>query len=78
MREIVLNGDTWNTCKHNERDMLGVTEKDKHDQNDQDSRVGSLRGFIQKFPDWVDKEIYAYKNKRLLRSNTKGYGEKTH
>jgi hypothetical protein len=33
---------------------------------------------IQKFPDWVDNEIYAYKNKHSLRSNTKGYGDKTH
>jgi hypothetical protein len=35
------------------------------------------RGCIQKFPDWVDNEIYAYKNKHSLRSNTKGYGGKT-
>jgi hypothetical protein len=33
---------------------------------------------IQKFPDWVDNEIYAYKNKHSLRSDTKGYGGKTH
>jgi hypothetical protein len=33
---------------------------------------------IQKFLDWVDKEIYAYNNKQSLRSNTKGYGGKTH
>jgi hypothetical protein len=32
---------------------------------------------IQKFPDWVDKEIYAY-NKHSLKSNRKGYGGKTH
>jgi hypothetical protein len=32
---------------------------------------------IQKFPDWVDNEIYAYNNK-LSRSNTKGYGGETH
>jgi hypothetical protein len=37
-----------------------------------------LRGCIQKFPDWVDNEIYAYNNKHSLRSNTKGYGDKTH
>jgi hypothetical protein len=37
-----------------------------------------LRGCIQKFPDWVDNEIYAYNNKHSLRSNTKGYGVKTH
>jgi hypothetical protein len=35
-------------------------------------------GYIQKFPDWVDDEIYAYNNKHSLRSNTKGYGGKTH
>jgi len=35
--------------------------------------VIDLRGCIHKFPDWVDKEIYAYKNKHSLRSNTKGY-----
>jgi hypothetical protein len=38
----------------------------------------ALRGCIQKFPDWVDNEIYAYYNKHSLRSNTKGYGGKTH
>jgi hypothetical protein len=37
-----------------------------------------MRGCIQKFPDWVDNEIYTYNNKHLLRSNTKGYGSKTH
>jgi hypothetical protein len=37
-----------------------------------------LRLYIQKFPDWVDNEIYAYKNKHSLRGNTKGYGGKTH
>jgi hypothetical protein len=35
-------------------------------------------GCIQKFPDWVDNEIYANNNKNSLRSNTKGYGGKTH
>jgi hypothetical protein len=38
----------------------------------------AVRRCIQKFPDWVDKEIYAYNNKHSLRSNTKGYGDKTH
>jgi len=33
---------------------------------------------IQKFPDWVDNEIYAYNNEHSLRGNTKGYGGKTH
>jgi hypothetical protein len=38
----------------------------------------NTRGRIQKCPDWVDKEIYAYNNKHSLRSNTKCYGGKTH
>jgi hypothetical protein len=37
----------------------------------------SIRRCIQKFPDWFDKEIYAYNSRQLLRSNTKGYGDKT-
>jgi hypothetical protein len=40
--------------------------------------INFLRGCIEKFPDWVDNEIYAYKNKHPLKSNTKGYGGKTH
>jgi hypothetical protein len=35
-------------------------------------------GVSKKFPDWVDKEMDAYNNKHSLRSNTKGYGGKTH
>jgi hypothetical protein len=31
---------------------------------------------VTKFPDWVDNEIN--NNKYSLRSNTKGYGGKTH
>jgi hypothetical protein len=38
----------------------------------------TCRGYIQKFPDWVDNEIYAYLWYYLLRSNTKGYGRRTH
>jgi hypothetical protein len=41
-------------------------------------RLHNIRGCNQKFPDWVDNEIYAYDNKHLLRSNTKGHGGKTH
>jgi hypothetical protein len=37
-----------------------------------------IGGCIQKFPNWVDNEIYAYNNKHSLRSNTKAYGGKTH
>jgi len=37
-----------------------------------------IRECIQKFPDWADNEIYAYKNEHSLRSNTKGYGGKTY
>jgi hypothetical protein len=33
---------------------------------------------IQKFPDWVDNEIYAYNDKLSLRSNIKGYDGQTH
>jgi hypothetical protein len=32
----------------------------------------------QKFPDSVDNEIYSYKNKHSLRSNSNGYDGKTH
>jgi hypothetical protein len=38
----------------------------------------SIRRCIQKFPDWVDNEINNNKKKHSLRSNTKGYGGKTH
>jgi hypothetical protein len=37
-----------------------------------------IRVCIQKFPDGVNNEIHAYNNKRSLRSNTTGYGGKTH
>jgi hypothetical protein len=37
-----------------------------------------VRRCNQKFPDWVDNEIYAYNNKHSLRSNTKSYCGKTH
>jgi hypothetical protein len=37
-----------------------------------------ILGYIQKFSDWADNEIYAYNNKHSLRSNTKGQGSKTH
>jgi hypothetical protein len=35
-----------------------------------------IRGCVQKFPDWVDNEVN--NNKHSLKSNTKGYGGKTH
>jgi hypothetical protein len=36
-------------------------------------------GCTQKFPDWVDNEMNNNNNnKHPLRSNTKGYGGKTH
>jgi len=38
--------------------------------------IKHVRGCIQKFPDCVDNEIN--NNKHSLRSNTKGYGGKTH
>jgi hypothetical protein len=37
-----------------------------------------IRGWIQKFTDWVDNEINNSNNKHSLRSDTKGYGGKTH
>jgi hypothetical protein len=37
----------------------------------------TVRGYIQKFPDWVDNEINN-NNKHSLKSNTKGYGGKIH
>jgi hypothetical protein len=39
-----------------------------------------IRGCIQKFPNRVDNEINSNNNnnKHSLRSNTKGYGGKTH
>jgi hypothetical protein len=41
-------------------------------------RYIALRGCIQKFPDWVDNEMYAYLWYYSLTSNTKSYGGKTH
>jgi hypothetical protein len=38
----------------------------------------NLQGCVQKFPDWVDNEMYPYNNKHSLINNTKGYGGKTH
>jgi hypothetical protein len=37
-----------------------------------------VRGCIQKFLDWVNNDINYNNNKHSLRSNTKGYGGKTH
>jgi hypothetical protein len=37
-----------------------------------------IRRCIQKLPDWVDNEISGYNDEHSLRSNTKGYGGKTH
>jgi hypothetical protein len=34
--------------------------------------------YIQKFPDWVDKETNDDNNKHSLRNNTKSYVGKTH
>jgi len=48
------------------------------------SKKNYVEGCIQKFPDWVDNEINNNNNnnnnnnKHSLRSNTKGYGGKTH
>jgi hypothetical protein len=67
-----------------EKEMDGKkTIKEKQGNEDWEKTAGGrisriVRGCIQKFPDWVDNEIYAYNNKNSLRSNTKGYGGKTH
>jgi hypothetical protein len=37
-----------------------------------------LQGCIQKFLDWVHNEIYTHLWYYWLKSNTKGYGSKTH
>jgi hypothetical protein len=39
-----------------------------------------LRGYIHKFPDWLDNEVTTTTTTTniSLRSNTKGYGGKTH
>jgi hypothetical protein len=50
----------------------------KHIDNFAFAFTCTIWGYIQKFPDWVNNEIYAYNNKNSLRSNTKGYGGKTH
>jgi len=41
-------------------------------------RILEIRWCIQKFPDWVDNEINNSNNKHSSKSNTKGYGGKTH
>jgi len=38
----------------------------------------SSRGYIETFPDWVDNKTYACHNTHAFRSNTKGYGGRTH
>jgi hypothetical protein len=47
-------------------------------QDSTTQKIADIRGSIQKFPDLVDNEINAYNNKQSLRSNIKGYGDKTH
>jgi hypothetical protein len=39
--------------------------------------MSGIQGCIQKFPDRVHNEIYAYKNKHSLRINKNGYDGKT-
>jgi hypothetical protein len=38
----------------------------------------NIRGYIQKFPDWVDNEINNNNNKHSLRSGTRGCRGRTH
>jgi hypothetical protein len=42
------------------------------------SHLYTMRGCNQNLPDWVTNEIWAYNDTHSLRSNTKGYGGKTH
>jgi hypothetical protein len=42
------------------------------------SNCPTIRRCTQKFPDWVDEEMYAYLWYYSLRRNTKGYGGKIH
>jgi hypothetical protein len=59
-------GHTWEEARH-----LNLFIPHRH-------VLFRLRGCIQKFPDRVDNEIYANLWYYSLRSNTKGYGGKTH
>jgi hypothetical protein len=55
-----------------------LTESSRDSSQSFRTNTGILRGCIQKFPDWINNEIYAYNNKHSLRINTKCYGSKTH
>jgi hypothetical protein len=48
------------------------------DTSDSKERLLHIRGYIQKFPDYVDNEINNNTNKHSLRGNIQGYGSKTH
>jgi hypothetical protein len=64
---FVLGGWIWNCC--GDKTLIPFSFN---------ALKSCLRGCIQKFRDWVDNKIYAYLLYYSLRSNTKGYGGKTH
>jgi hypothetical protein len=49
-------------------------EKEMYKRRNEDR----IRGCIEKFPDWVSEEIYAYNNKHSLRATQSVYGGKTY
>jgi hypothetical protein len=73
---------TWGKSNEKCQDALFILFTAKSPHNNQfiffARKHTHIRGYIQKFPDWVDNEINYNNNKHSLRSNTKGYGGKTH
>jgi hypothetical protein len=56
--------------------IIPSSSKNTHTQQFWNLQYMIVRGYIQKFPGWVDN--VTNNNKHSLRSNTKGYGGKTH
>jgi hypothetical protein len=77
MRAVLLN---LASCKgQQKRDgppPLGSGERLTNPQRKESLLWNIIRGCIQKLPDWVDNEIYAYLWYYSLRNNTKVYGGK--
>jgi hypothetical protein len=72
----------WNNLSWRETESEGGEKTDDEGKNKTKELIWnswkSIRGCIQKFPDWAYNEINAYNNKHSSRTNTKGYGDKTH
>jgi hypothetical protein len=66
--EIIIN-TAWKQCLRIK--WIGVDMDISTEDNVIIIPTESIRGRIQKFPDWVDNEMYAYNNKHSLRSNTR-------